>query len=159
MQLLKALPLLALALTTAWAQASFADGQKALARGDAARALEIARALNRQTPDDLDPYGLIVDAARALGRTDEAEKAADWMIRLRPEDPRGLWRVASLREDFGDLEGAEQALLECYQRVPRTETAWRATLMRQMARLCSKTNREDKAKRLIAEAEKLENQK
>jgi tetratricopeptide (TPR) repeat protein len=148
--------MLALTLTTAWAQASFADGQKALERGDAGKALEIAKALNKSMPDELDPWGLIVDASRKLGKLDEAEKAAQWMINLRPEDPRGLWRVALLREDFGDLAGAEEVLAQCYQRVPRSDVKWRATLMRQMGRLYTKTGRSEKAKRLVEEAEKLE---
>lgn len=150
------LPLLALTLSTAWAQASFSDGQKALARGEPEKALAIARALNKQLPDELDPWGLIVDAARALGKTDDAEKAAQWMINLRPEDPRGLWRVATLREDFGDLAGAEDVLNECYKRVPRTDVAWRVTLMKQMAGLYRKTGRADKAQRLMDEISKLE---
>jgi len=156
MHLRSFLPLLALTLSTAWAQASFADGQKALARGDAEKALSIARALNKQMPDELDPWGLMVDAARALGKMDEAEKAAQWMINLRPEDPRGLWRVATLREDFGDLPGAEDVLNECYKRVPRTDVAWRVTLMKQMAGLYRKTGRDDKAQRLMEEVSKLE---
>ncbi|MDZ4803118.1 MAG: hypothetical protein SGI92_33580 [Bryobacteraceae bacterium] len=160
MSLRSLLPLLALTLTTAWAQASFSDGQKALASGDAQKALTIARALNKQMPDELDPWGLIVDAARALGKTEEAEKAAQWMINLRPDDPRGLWRVASLREDAGDLSGAEEALVLCYNRVSRTDTAWRATLMKQMVRLYTKTGRTKEAERLTQEISKLtENKK
>ncbi|MBC7927128.1 MAG: hypothetical protein H7039_15880 [Bryobacteraceae bacterium] len=127
----------------------------ALAESRFADALKLAQAVNREVPDELDAYGLIVDAARGLGKTKEAEEAADWMIRLRPEDPRGLWRVALLRQDFKDYAGAEQVLNDSYARVPRTELTMRARMMTEMARIYGKTGRDAEAKRFLEQAVKL----
>src|SRR5688500_10824078 len=61
-----------------------------IAEGKAENGLEQAKVLNRNMPDDLDTYALMVDAALALGRVEDAEKSAQWMLNMRPEDVRSL---------------------------------------------------------------------
>src|SRR5580704_17844798 len=46
-----------------------------LGRGDFAGALDLAKALNKKTPDDVLLYGFVADAAIALGEYADAEKA------------------------------------------------------------------------------------
>ncbi len=54
-------------------------------------------------------YGLIVDGNVELRNYDKALEAADKMISIRP-DIRSYSRIAYLREIFGDLEGAAEAM-------------------------------------------------
>ena len=54
-------------------------------------------------------YGFLVDAYAELGDYAEAEKAAQWMLDLRPGNVPGLTRAAYLRELFGDLDGRARA--------------------------------------------------
>ena len=82
----------------------------ALGRHEFARAREMATVLNKQVPDDVIVYGLLVDADVALGNYNEAEKAAQWMLNLRPGNTPALVRAARLREVFGDQEGAIELL-------------------------------------------------
>lgn len=131
------------------------NGRILLASGKYEAALAEGQKLTREMPDELDPLGLVVDAARLVGKAKEAENAADWMLHLRPEDPRSLWRAATLREDFGDLVGAEEALVDCYKRVPRTDLFLRATLLTQMARLRTKSGRPEDASKYVEEAKRL----
>ncbi|MBC8165810.1 MAG: hypothetical protein H7Y20_08055 [Bryobacteraceae bacterium] len=125
------------------------------ARGNFEKSLSMAKALNRDVPDELDPYGLIVDSARALGKSGEAEKAAQWMLNLRPEDFRGLQKAAALREDLEDYQGAEEFLMDAYKRVPRSEPGQRASILAQLARVYIKNKRPADARRLIDESLKL----
>lgn len=106
-----------------------------LGRHDFARALEQARALNREAPDDLQVYGFLVDACMELGRYDEAEKAAQWMLDLRPGNVPGLTRAAYLRELFGDLDGALELMVAAYQQTPALESEERAWLLTQVGHL------------------------
>ena len=105
-----------------------------LARQQYLPALELARSLNQRMPDELAIYGFIVQAAMALGKYDEAEKAAQWILDLRPNSPEGLLRAASLREVFGDYEGALQFLRQVYKNTPAEETEDRAWIATEIAR-------------------------
>ena len=131
------------------------NGRIQLASGKYDEALQTGRKLTREMPDELDPLGLLVDSARLLGKAKEAEDAADWMLHLRPEDPRSLWRAATLREDLGDLIGAEAALVDCYKRVLKTDLFMRATLLTQMARVRAKFGRVEDAPKYLGEAKRL----
>ena len=84
-----------------------------------ADAYALARDLNKQAPDDVMVYGLLTDASVELGRYDEAEKSAQWMLDMRPGNVPGLTRAAYLRELFGDLEGARELM----QMAPRADAA------------------------------------
>ena len=63
-------------------------------------------------------YGMLVDANVELGRYDEAEEAAQWMLDLRPGNVAGLTRAAYLRELFGDVEGALELMAHGVDQVP-----------------------------------------
>jgi tetratricopeptide (TPR) repeat protein len=116
------------------------EGQKArvmilLGRGDFAGALDLAKALNKKTPDDVLLYGFIADAAIELGEYADAEKAVQWMLDLRPGNVPALLRGAILRRLYGDSEGAMLFFSQAYQQMPPTQTEDLAWTLTQMADL------------------------
>ncbi len=60
-------------------------------------------------PDNAFIYGILCDANLELGKYDEAVKMADKMVSVRP-DIRSYSRVSYLREIYGDMPGAKQAI-------------------------------------------------
>jgi tetratricopeptide (TPR) repeat protein len=106
-----------------------------LGRHAFADALVKAKTLNARIPDDVQVYGFLVDAHAELGQYDEAEKAAQWMLDLRPGNVPGLTRAAYLREIFGDVEGAIELMEQAFNRLPPAETEERAWAMTQLAHL------------------------
>jgi len=106
-----------------------------LGRHRFAEALELAEKLNRRMPDDVLVYGLLVDAHNELGNYEAAEKAAQWMLNLRPGNVPGLTRAAYLRELWGDLDGAREFMLQAYQRTDPNEKEDRAWILTQAAHL------------------------
>ncbi len=70
---------------------------------------EIAEQALRLFPQNAYVYGLLVDANVELGYYDAALDAADKMISIRP-DLRSYSRVAYLREIYGDIPGAIEAM-------------------------------------------------
>lgn len=89
------------------------------AEGDFAAARELALGLNRKMPDDLDVRWSLVAACRLSGKREEAERVAQWMLDLRPEDPRSLLAAVDLRTDRGQFEAA---LRVCLDLLLRTES-------------------------------------
>ena len=65
-----------------------------LGQHEFAQAREVALKLNKSAPDDVLVYGLLTDANIELGNYDEAEKAAQWMLDMRPGNVPGLTRGA-----------------------------------------------------------------
>ncbi|RNC66701.1 MAG: hypothetical protein ED859_16050 [Desulfuromonadales bacterium] len=120
-----------------------------LGRHEFAQALEEARKLNRDAPDDLMVYGFLVDANAELGNYREAEEAAQWMLDLRPGNIPGLTRAAYLRELFGDIDGAVELLDTAYRRTPPTETEDRAWLLTHVAHLRLSIGKMDEAEKLL----------
>jgi tetratricopeptide (TPR) repeat protein len=106
-----------------------------LGKHDFAAALAEARALNRQAPDDVMVYGLLVDAHLHLGNYDQAEKAAQWMLDIRPGNVPALTRGAHLRELFGDIEGALELMQMAFDQTPQNESEECAWLLTHMAHL------------------------
>jgi tetratricopeptide (TPR) repeat protein len=100
-----------------------------------AAALELATALNKRVPDDLMVYGLLTDANIELGRYDDAERSAQWMLDLRPGNIPALTRAAYLRELFGDIEGAIELMRSAVNRMPFQETEDRAWVLTQIGHL------------------------
>src|SRR5215471_9600218 len=87
------------------------DGQRIhvwllLGKHEFADALEAAKKLNQRMPDDVMTYGFLTDANVELGNYKDAEKAAQWMLDLKPGNMPGLTRAAYLRELFGDVDGS-----------------------------------------------------
>lgn len=100
-----------------------------------AAALELAKALNARVPDDLMVYGMLTDANIELGKYDDAERSAQWMLDLRPGNIPALTRTAYLRELFGDIEGAIELMRSAVNRMPFQETEDRAWVLTQIGHL------------------------
>jgi tetratricopeptide (TPR) repeat protein len=104
-----------------------------LAECQYSKALEKVKALNQGTPDDVLVWGYLADAETALGNYDDAEKAAQWMINLRPGNVPGLLRGAELRTVWGDDEGAIEFLDRALQATPAFETGDVASILTKIA--------------------------
>ena len=117
-----------------------------------AAALELARSLNKQIPDDVQVYGFLTDAHVELGNYKEAEEACQWMLDLRPGNVAGLTRAAYLRELFGDIEGSIELMASAYQRTPPDEIEERVWLLTQLGHLESAAGRFENAERLLHDA-------
>ena len=87
-----------------------------LGRRQFREALEEATKLNHKTPDDIAGWGLLVDANIGLDNYDEAERAAQWILDLRPGNTLGFIKGAAVREVIGDPEGAAEFLDEARRR-------------------------------------------
>lgn len=104
-------------------------------------ALEKAKKLNKKMPDDIMLYGFLTDANVELGNYDDAEKAAQWMLNLRPGNMPGITRAAYLRELFGDIDGALDLMNMAYQSTPPNETEDRAWILSQIGHLQLKSGK------------------
>ncbi|HWY12640.1 MAG TPA: CDC27 family protein [Bacteroidia bacterium] len=74
-----------------------------------AEGLTVAQQALPINPDNAFIYGILCDANLELGKYDEAVKMADKMVSVRP-DIRSYSRVSYLREIYGDMPGAKQAI-------------------------------------------------
>jgi tetratricopeptide (TPR) repeat protein len=133
------------------------DGEKIriwllLGRHEFAAARDAATALNKRMPDDVLVYGFLTDANAELGNYNEAEKAAQWMLDLRPGNLPGVTRAAYLRELFGDVDGALDLMNMAYQSTPPTEVEDRAWILTQMAHLELTSGKTADAESLLHEA-------
>jgi tetratricopeptide (TPR) repeat protein len=115
-------------------------------------ALELARTLNKQAPDDLLVYGFLTDANVELGNYKEAEEACQWMLDLRPGNVPAFTRAAYLRELFGDLDGAIELMTKAFERTPPFETEERAWLLSQVGHLLLLSGRTSDASRVLNDA-------
>jgi tetratricopeptide (TPR) repeat protein len=123
-----------------------------LGKHDFAQARTVARALNETMPDDVQVYGLLVDANAELGDYDAAESAAQWMLDLRPGNVPALTRAAYLREMFGDIDGALELMGSAYGRTPQTEAEDRAWILTQVGHLHLSVGRVDLANSALDQA-------
>jgi tetratricopeptide (TPR) repeat protein len=73
------------------------------------KAKSIAEQVQKLYPQNAYVYGLIIDANVELGNYKKALEAADKMISIRP-DTRSYSRIAYLREIYGDIPGAIEAM-------------------------------------------------
>ncbi len=80
-----------------------------LSQHDFASALETAKRAIRINPHNAQIYGALVDANVELGNYDAAVEASDQMVSIRP-DLRSYSRVSYLREIYGDVDGAIEAM-------------------------------------------------
>jgi tetratricopeptide (TPR) repeat protein len=106
-----------------------------LGRHEFPNALEAAKALIEEAPNDVLVYGFLADASAELGNYADAEKAAQRMLDLHPGNLPALTRAAYLRELFGDIDGAYDLMEMAYQATPVGETEDRAWVVTQMAHL------------------------
>ncbi len=133
------------------------EGRKAevwvlLGKHEFGRALAEARVLNRRAPDDVLVYGLLADAAAELGRYDEAEKAVDWMLDLRPGNVPALTRAAYLREVFGDVDGALELMNQAFEQVNPAETEDRTWILTHVGHLHLSVGKVEEAERALTGA-------
>ena len=106
-----------------------------LGRHEFPAALEKAKELNKKAPDDVMLYGFLTDANVEIGNYDDAEKAAQWMLDLRPGNLPGTTRAAYLRELFGDVDGALELMNMAYQSTPPGEVEDQAWILSQIGHL------------------------
>ena len=114
--------------------AFYAQGEDAQSKADQFRK-DAAKELNKEMPDDIMIYGFLTDANVELGNYDDAERAAQWMLNLRPGNMPGITRAAYLRELFGDLDGSLELMNMAYQSTPPAETEDRAWILSQIGHL------------------------
>lgn len=94
-----------------------------------------ALVLNKRMPDDVMVYGFLTDANVELGNYDEAEKAAQLMLNLRPGNSPGITRAAYLRELFGDVDGALELMSMALESTSPSEVEDAAWIHTQIAHL------------------------
>jgi len=123
-----------------------------LGRHEFPTALEAAKALNKRVPDDVLVYGFLADANAELGNYKDAENAVQWMLNLRPGNIPGLTRTAYLRELFGDLDGAYDAMYMALQATQPTEYEDCAWILTQMGHLRLMAGRTSEAEKLFERA-------
>lgn len=116
------------------------------------KALDQARALNSKVADDIMVYGLLTQANGELGNYGEAEKAAQWMLNLRPGNSPALSNTAYLRELFGDPDGAYEVLDLALQSTAPGETEESAWLLTRMAHMRLTLGNVDAADNLLHRA-------
>jgi pentatricopeptide repeat protein len=92
-------------------------GALALARHQFQVALDWGKSAIERSPRKAPAYGVVVDALTELGRYDEAVKALQRMVDLRP-DQTSYARVSYARELHGDLQGALAAMRDAVDSAP-----------------------------------------
>jgi tetratricopeptide (TPR) repeat protein len=118
-------------------------------------ALEEARALNHRMPDAVLIWGYMAEAEAALGDYQQAEEAAQWMMNLRPGNLPAYLTGANLRQDWGDIDGAEEYLSKALQQTPPFESEETAWILTRMARLLRESGRAYRAEPLLQKALKI----
>jgi len=106
-----------------------------LGKHEFAAAREAALKLSKRMPDDVMIHGFLADANAELGNYDEAEKATQLMLDLRPGNLPGITRAAYLREIFGDVDGALELMNMALQSTAPSELEDAAWILTQMAHL------------------------
>jgi tetratricopeptide (TPR) repeat protein len=119
------------------------------------KAQDLARKLNKRTPDDVPTYGLVAEASVALGDYKEAEEAVQWMLDMRPGNVPAYLEGATLRELFGEIDGARDFLTQAYQRIRPEEAEERASILLRLSHLALLNNNPVSADRLAEQARKL----
>ncbi len=126
-----------------------------LSRHQFAQARERATVLNHRTPDDVMTYGYLAQADIALGNYPEAEKNAQWMLNMRPNNIPGLLIGAELRRLYGDPHGAIDFLNLAYSETSPTEVEELAWIANQIASLQIEMGQNDAAAQTLERAEEL----
>jgi len=106
-----------------------------LGKHEFATALDEGKKLSKRMPDDVMTYGFLTDANVELGNYDDAEKAAQMMLDLRPGNLPALTRAAYLRELFGDAEGALELMNMALESTPPSEVEDAAWILSQIGHL------------------------
>ena len=123
-----------------------------LGKHEFAAAREEALKLNKKMPDDVMIYGFLTDSNVELGDYADAEKAAQWMLNLRPGNLPALTRAAYLRELYGDIDGSLELMNMAFQSTPPGEVEDGAWILTQMAHLQLMAGKPEEAEKLLAQA-------
>jgi tetratricopeptide (TPR) repeat protein len=123
-----------------------------LGKHEFAAALDKARPLNQQMPDDVMVWGFLTDANVELGNYPAAEEATNWMLKIRPGTLPALTRAAYLRELLGDIQGAEELMKMALDSTPPGEVEDRAWITTQLAHLKLATGQRQAAEVLLQQA-------
>ena len=126
-----------------------------LRKHEYAQAKERATQLNHHTPDDVMTYGYLAEADIALGLYDDAERNAQWMLNLRPNNIPGLLIGAKLRTLYGDVQGAIDFLNLASAETSPTEVEDLAWIDNQIASIQIDSGNYDAAAQTLDQAEKL----
>src|SRR5208282_3563253 len=116
------------------------------------QALDEARELNHRMPDAVLVWGYMADAEAALGDYKQAEESAQWMMNLRPGNLSAYLCGASLRQVWGDMDGALDFLSKALQQTPPFETEETAWILTRMARVQRQAGRTAAAEALLQQA-------
>lgn len=106
-----------------------------LGQGNLIAALKNAERLVKTVPDDLMAAVYLTDVHLALGNYEVAEHEAQWTLDLRRGNSAGLLRGASVREAFGDIEGAIDFLTLAMRNIAEVDSDERAGIFTEVARL------------------------
>jgi tetratricopeptide (TPR) repeat protein len=142
----------ALALAPGHFEARKLEAWLLLGRHEFRRALDVAKVLNQQAPDDVMVYGFLADANAELGEYQAAEDAVQWMLDMRPGNLSGLTRAAYLREVFGDVDGAIDLYTAAFNRMSPTEREDRAWILSQVGHLYLSRGRVGEAGQALEQA-------
>lgn len=126
-----------------------------LGLNDPVEALKLAAELNHKVPDDIAGWASLVDTNVAIGNYGEAERDAQWVLDLRPGSSLGFEKAASLRELFGDSEGAIEFFDEANRRTSQNDVDQKSWLLTRKAQLLLRSGNSDAASRILAEALRL----
>ncbi len=126
-----------------------------LGREQFPEALAKARALNKKVPDDVTVWGYMAEADIALGNYPEADKAAQWMLNMRPNNVAGLLVGARLRVLYGDAPGALEFLNQAFGETPQIEPEEQAWIANQIATIELGTGQLDAAGQALDRAGQL----
>jgi tetratricopeptide (TPR) repeat protein len=123
-----------------------------LGKRDLKAAEKLASEVNKHVPDDIAGWALLVDVNVELGNYAEAERAAQWILDLRPGSSLGFLKAAGLREHFGDPEGASEFYEEALKRTSQVDLDQRAWLLTQDARQQLTMAKPQRAEELLRQA-------
>ena len=128
-------------------------GSLALIRHDFHAALALGHRAQRLAPASARTYGVVGDALLELGRYDEAFRAFERMVALRP-GVASYARIAYARELLGDLRGAREAMRLAADAAwgQREPAAWASV---ELAKLELRTGELQRATRLLRGAQRL----
>ncbi len=119
------------------------------------QAFKLATELNHKVPDDIGGWALLVDVNTALGDYPQAEHDAQIVLDLRPGSALGFLKAASLRELFGDAEGAIEFYNEVRRRTSQNDLDEHAWLLTQIASMELMSGNKKRAEDLLTQALKL----
>jgi tetratricopeptide (TPR) repeat protein len=126
-----------------------------LSRHEFAQAIERATALHHRTPDDVMTYGYLAEANISLGNYEEAEKNAQWMMNMRPDNTPALLVGASLRTLYGDPHGAIDFLNRAYSQTSPTEVEDLAWIANQITSIQINSGQNDAAEQTLQQVEQI----